>query len=42
VRRFVVELFRYIVVFAWIRVVHTVVAVAHTRRDPDYWHGRAR
>ncbi len=42
VRRYTLSRFRYHVVVARIGKDAFVVAVAHTSRDPDYWHDRLR
>lgn len=42
VRRYTLSRFRYHVIIARIGKDAFVVAVAHTSRDPDYWHDRLR
>ncbi|MEX1369009.1 MAG: type II toxin-antitoxin system RelE/ParE family toxin [Nannocystaceae bacterium] len=40
VRKYVVRRFRYVVITALVNEVLTVVAVAHTSREPGYWRNR--
>jgi hypothetical protein len=40
VRRFVVRRFRYAIVTALVAGVPTVIALAHTSREPGYWRRR--
>lgn len=43
VRQFAVRQFRYLVVTALVtRVERTVIAVAHTSREPGYWRDRLK
>ncbi|MCB9713119.1 MAG: type II toxin-antitoxin system RelE/ParE family toxin [Myxococcales bacterium] len=40
VRKYVVRRFRYVVITALVDGVLTVIAVAHTSREPGYWRAR--
>ena len=42
VRRFLVRRFPYSVITAIVNDERAIVAVAHGRRDPGYWHERLR